>query len=190
MKTQNEKGRRLLRRVKEEGRGEEIAKNKKNVKSFTLLHRSSLLQSMTMSTDNNKLNNNRSNCSSSACFHCSSTGQGGEGDLERKSYEGSGRIKGKCANTFATLISSKTQSHHYSYRGLGIRQLLILSLLTLIVLLNDQLTLCSAQKLIFGKSHNPLQTQNIVIPHIKYGQGLNRWSFLSVDRDNRKFILF
>ncbi|CAL8073668.1 unnamed protein product [Orchesella dallaii] len=42
-----------------------------------------------------------------------------------------------------------------------------------------QFNSCSAQKL-FGKS----QPTSIVIPHIKYGQGLNRWSFLSVDRDN------
>ncbi len=184
MKTQ--KGRRLLRRV--EGVDEEIAKNKRN-KSFTLLHRSSasLLKSMRELSTDNKLNNNRIICSSStACFHCSTSGDGGAGQGE--GYEEGSRKFG-ASSTF-TLISSKIQSHHYSYtRRLGIRQLLILSLLTLIGLLNTN-HLCSAQKLIFGNSHNPLQTQNVVIPHIKYGQGLNRWSFLSVDRDNRKLNCF
>lgn len=71
----------------------------------------------------------------------------------------------------------------------------LFSLLSLLVLLQStQFTVCSAQKLIY-KSHsssvntNPA-TSNVVIPHIKYGQGLNKWSFLSVDRDNRKCFLF
>jgi len=82
-----------------------------------------------------------------------------------------------------TALCTKTDGVDYSYPRTNRFLSTILILIAALVGI-PQVNICSAQKL-FGKS----QPTSIVIPHIKYGQGLNRWSFLSVDRDNRKSIL-
>lgn len=91
--------------------------------------------------------------------------------------------------TICCSIMGGRKGKEPSLQSLITRNIIVLTSILILLVIDINFTLlnlCSAQKLIY-KSHIP--TTNIVIPHIKYGQGLNRWSFLSVDRNNRKKFL-
>lgn len=160
-------------------------------KSFTKMT-SPMAFNNKLTTNNNNtfaINNNGSSGSNdfitAECSHCSrekqvASGKGGLGAL-RRNRNSNRQHEPQIFRTSLPIFGFPPSSKASIYLAW---QLIIL---TSLALLNTS-QLCSAQKYTFGKSHNPLlqQAQNIVIPHIKYGQGLNRWSFLSVDRDNRK----